>query len=126
MMTSTALNDLSNQIGKQLVRLRLSVNREFRIHDAIAEALDSLGIEFEREHRLTGASRIDFFLPNEAIGIEVKRQSAGVNVVPQIGRYLEQSSLHGLILVANRIHPKIPAQLRGKPISHLALWRYHL
>lgn len=125
-MTTVDINTLAAAIGRYLRMNRAAVMREDRIHDAIAAAFGELGIEAHPEYRLCAASRLDFFLPESGTAVEVKKKQVGLDVLHQIGRYFESEKVTGCILIGMRIHPKIPATFRGKPIAHVALWKYLL
>lgn len=125
-MTAVEINDLATGIGRYLRTNRSSVMREERIHDGIAAALAELGFDAEREHRLNDQSRLDFFLPDSGTAIEVKKTPVALPVLHQIGRYFESPRVTGCILIATRIHTKVPQSFAGKPIAHVSLWKYLL
>lgn len=125
-MTTFDINELAAGIGRYLRTNRSAVMREDSIHDAIAAAFAELGIEAVREFRLTAASRLDFFLPEFGTAVEVKKGAVALPVLHQIGRYFESPRVTGCILIAMRIHPKVPQAFAGKPIAHVPLWKYLL
>jgi hypothetical protein len=125
-MTAVDINSLATAIGRFLRMNRSSVMREERIHDGIAAALSEIGVDAEREYRLTTASRLDFFIPDLGTAIEVKKGPVALPVLHQIGRYFESPRVTGCILIAMRIHPKIPATFAGKPLAQVSLWKYLL
>jgi signal recognition particle subunit SEC65 len=109
-------------IGRELRKNRAAIMQEPRIHDGIAVALGDLGIECEREFRLDERSRLDFWLPEEGFAVEVKKGTAKLPCLRQVGRYLEHSRVKGCIIVAMRCQ-KLPDQFRGKPLAKIELWR---
>jgi hypothetical protein len=125
-MKTIDINALSEEIGRYLRLNRTAVMQESTIHDGIALALADLGIEFEREHRLDAHARLDFWLPEHRHCIEVKKNNVGVPVLTQLGRYFSHAKVEGCILIAMKIHPKVPTVFSGKPIAHLSLWKYLL
>jgi hypothetical protein len=127
-MNSTSFNlaSLSQAIGKQLRLHRAAVMREERIHDSIAQAFAELGIQVEREYRLTKSSRLDFFVPDSGTVVEVKKGNIGVDVLHQVGRYFESPEVTGCILIGMRFDARMPSKFAGKPIAAIALWKYLL
>lgn len=113
---------LAAMLARELRYRRSALSQETRIHDAIADALRSLGWVFEREHRLDKASRLDFLVSGD-IAIEVKKGTAGVAELRQVGRYLEHPKVAACIIIAMRIDHRIPDVFVGKPIAKLELWR---
>ena len=126
MKPAIELNELAAGIGRYLRMNRSVIMREDRIHDGIASALDDLGFEADREYRLSEQSRLDFFLPDTGTAIEVKKGAVALPVLHQVGRYFESPRVTGCILVAMRIHPKVPTSFAGKPIAQVPLWKYLL
>lgn len=124
-MSENLINAIAAKIGSNLRAHRSLLMQETRMHDAIAAALVSAGITFEREFELSKTERLDFFLPSEAIALEIKKRHASLADLPQIGRYLEHASVAGVIAIALRIDD-LPSNFRGKPVGQIALWRYLL
>jgi hypothetical protein len=125
-VTTLDINELAFGIGRYLRTNRSAIMREDRIHDGIAAALAELGCHAEREFRLNDQSRLDFFLPESGAAIEVKKGPVALPVVAQIGRYFGSPRVTGCVLIAMRIHPKVPREFAGKPVAHVPLWKYLL
>lgn len=122
-MTAVEFDSLIESLTRYLAHNRSSVMREERIHDGIATGLSELGVEFEREYRLTPKSRLDFFLPETGTAVEVKRGNAKYDSLRQVGRYLEHLKITGCLMIAMRIDRRIPPVFQKKPIAKLELWR---
>lgn len=125
-MTKDEVRELASRIGKHLRAHKSALMQETKIHDAIAAALTDAALVFEREHVLTPRDRLDFWLPDTSVAIEVKKEAAGLAGLHQLGRYLEHPNIAAVILIAMRISPEMPATFRGKPLVKLELWRHLL
>jgi DNA-binding sugar fermentation-stimulating protein len=92
---------------------------EITLQRGIANVLQGLNLEFQREVKLTPKDRIDFLVgDSQKIGIEVK-VSVGLAVVTrQLWRYADCPEVAELILVTTRWqHQQLPAEMKGKSIS---------
>ncbi len=94
-----------------------SISVEAELQFEIGIVLGKMGHKFLREYVLNARSRIDFYLPDHKIGIEVK-VAGGVNqVMRQIHRYNACDPIDGVILVTNRIrHTTISEELNHRPV----------
>jgi hypothetical protein len=92
---------------------------EIELHEAIAAALDEQMIKYSREFRLTPHERLDFFVSDDNIAIEVKIKGRSAEVLRQLTRYSEHSMIHGLVLVTTRRLQacQMPMELNGKPLA---------
>lgn len=117
--------NLAKAIGNNLRAHRSLLMHETRLHDVIAAALTDAGIFYDQEYRLSAADRADFYIPAQSIVIEIKKGNAGLSDLPQIGRYLKHDCVHSVLVIAMRI-TELPDQFQGKPVEHLALWKYLL
>lgn len=90
---------------------------EDTLQQGVALALGVWGVLYQREARLTDGARIDFWLPEEQIGIEVKVDGSPLAVSRQLLRYA-RTKPKGLILLTSRMrHRNIPATLAGVPVE---------
>lgn len=106
-----------------LGRFRLSVTTEADLQASIAQALVQCGVAFVREHPLSRGP-VDFFLPESRIAIEAKVEGSPASVTKQVVDYLADDQVAGLVLVtAKRNLGRLPAEVLGKPVAVLALWR---
>ncbi len=79
--------------------------------------LGRLKHKFLREHVLNARSRIDFYLPEHKIGIEVKVAGGANEVMRQIHRYNACDPIDGMILITSRTkHTSTPEELNCKPV----------
>jgi len=79
--------------------------------------LGKLKHKFLREHVLNARSRIDFYLPEHKIGIEVKVAGGANEVMRQIHRYNACDPIDGVILITSRTkHTATPEELNRKPV----------
>lgn len=125
-MTTPDTAELAKRIATHLRAHRSALMQESKIHDAIAAALTGAGLNFEREHSLSPKDRLDFWLPDFATALEVKKSSAGLADLEQIGRYLAHDAVAAVVIIALRIAPEIPSTFRGKPVVKIELWRHLL
>lgn len=120
------VGDLAARVSAHLRAHRSLLMRESGIHDAIAAALFDADLLFDRELRLSGRDRVDFFLRESRTAIEVKKGAAGLQVFRQVARYLSHQRVSACIVIAPRITPVLPSEAMGKPIARVELWRYML
>lgn len=113
-------------IGKNLRAHGALLMQELRMHDGIEAALVDAGLVFEREFKLGPRDRLDFWLPNEGLVVEVKKGLLNLGDLRQVGRYFEDGRVTGGVLIAMRFSNQIPATFSGKPLEQVALWRYLL
>lgn len=92
---------------------------ETELHACIECALVGEDIEFEREHRLDARNRIDFYIPDSRLGVEVKVEGQALAVARQLLRYASSPTIAGLVLLTTRRQHRgtIPHELGGKPIA---------
>lgn len=110
MITSAYLTGL-------LSTVRFSFSSEDELQRGIAEVLGRNAIAHQREHRLSSVDRIDFFLPDDGIGIEVKCDGSTADLVRQVNRYVQHDDVRALLVVASRIRlANMPEQINGKPV----------
>lgn len=94
---------------------------EYEIHNEIARALESAGIEYIHEYKLLPGRRIDFACGK--IGIEVKKsRPVAARLREQLKRYLEETELEGIIVVMQK-PCALPKTICNKPVYTIALNR---
>lgn len=103
-MTIEQIHDLFAQ------RLRSGALNEVQLQDAVGQVLSEAGIPASREHAFTRKDRIDFFIPDRRIGVEVKIAPGSGAIARQLERYAPHCP-GGLILVTTRV-ANIPPFLR--------------
>ncbi len=107
-----------DQIAAQLQEWSfVSIVVEGRLQYEVRHVLNALKYKYQQEHRLDARSRVDFYLPEQKIGIEVKTAGSPSKVMKQIQRYNECDQIKGMILITSRSrHTDIPEMLAGKPV----------
>lgn len=93
--------------------------REIDLQAGVELALAGLGTPYEREYRFDRRNRIDFWLPEPGIGIEIKIQGSVTDVLLQLSRYAAFPQVHGLVLLTTRrTHLQIRENtVEGKPLE---------
>lgn len=100
---------------------RFAFTNEDELQTAIAQVLSDRGVSFEREHRLSGADRIDFLIAG-GLGIEVKIDGATNALLRQVNRYVQHDAIKALVVVVSRTRlAGLPTELGGKPIVAVSL-----
>jgi hypothetical protein len=88
---------------------------EKQLQDGIEKVLQSCGIDYRREVRLTAQDRPDFMVGT--VAIEIKIKGPFIHVLRQLVRYAEHEQVTGLVLVTTKAsHLNMPAKLHGKPV----------
>ncbi|WP_196606551.1 hypothetical protein [Pectinatus frisingensis] len=101
-----------------------AVTEEIELQNIIAQILSDNSIPFAKEYRLGPRNRIDFFIPDIGIGIEVKKGKPHYRqVYQQLCRYCNFDNLTGIILVVERNLTGIPAEINNKPCVVIGLNR---
>ena len=111
---TAAARDWAAKIAARLGALRLPMSSERAMQDAIWAACAA---DCRREHRLSAADRIDFFLPVSAgpeigVGIEVKLKGSKRALVDQLVRYAAHDAIGALVLVSS-IVVALPTEISG-------------
>lgn len=107
-----------DRICEILASVRFNFATEQELQDGIAMALGTAGVIFIREHRLDAKSRIDFYIPDGKIGLEVKTKthSSPSGTLSQCLRYCHRSEIDCLVLATSRLRLHLPETLNGKPV----------
>ena len=103
---------------------RYQVGSEAGFQRGLDEVLTLHGIPFVREHNLGRAfGRIDFYLPQEGYGIELKVKGSPSQVLRQLHRYAQSPVISALILMTGRTRLAFaPTELNGKLLLTASLW----
>jgi len=72
------------------------------LHDLIVGVLAGGGVRFEREFVFNAASRVDFWLPDYRVAIEVKVDGGVNDVLAQCHRYGTEECVDGVLLITTR------------------------
>ncbi len=110
-----------NEIEAELRCHAFHVCNEAELQAGIAEVLEKAGVAFKREHRLNKSDIIDFYLPDQKAGIEVKVDGSMTDVARQLDRYALSDQIGILFLVTTKHkHTLVPKVLKGKKIIVIA------
>lgn len=97
--------------------LQPTFTSEVQLQTAVADHLTDQGLDVVREVELSGADRIDLYLPGCSIGIEVKIAGSRADVERQLRRYAASPAIEALILVTSRAHhARLPLNIDGVPL----------
>jgi hypothetical protein len=111
---------LSQAVIAALSAVRFRWTGEKDLQDGIESVLVGAGLEFRREHRLSGADVIDFLVGSTGVEVKIKGQAAAV--LAQLTRYAEHESVTELVLVTGRLQlTRMPGMLNGKPLRVIPL-----
>lgn len=113
-------------IEAQLLGHQLPFGGEIASQLIVGGLLEQLGLEVIREYPVSGArGRIDFYLPREQVGIELKVKGSPSEVVRQLQRYAAAPEVAALMLVTGRaaLGASLPSSLAGKPLRVVCTWR---
>lgn len=107
----------AQRIANAIATYRLPLTNEAALQDAVARVLDSLGVDFKREKRLSDKDRVDFFT-YDGLAIELKIDGGSNDVLRQLMRYADHGSVHALMLITTRSkHRNLPDRILGKPLT---------
>lgn len=103
---------------------RYLTGNEIDLQDGLARVFDLNEIPYLREYALGPEfGRVDFFLPDSRIGLELKVQGSPTAVLRQLYRYTLSPEIDSLIFVTARARLiPIDSILNGKPVFSAALW----
>lgn len=100
---------------------RCPLNNEKTAQVCIADMLASRGYNASREHRLSAADILDFFLPDIGLVIEVKLKGAQkVAVFKQLERYADHPEVKAIMLATN-LAMGLPSYINDKPTYYVSL-----
>lgn len=101
---------------------RFAYSSEKDLQEGVAQALLEAGLLFERERSLGKYGVVDFLAGRTAV--EIKTQGSPSEVARQLIRYCECPDVDALVLVTGRVRlGRLPAELAGKPVVVVALWK---
>lgn len=103
----------ASAIGAAVSSVRFRWTCEKDLQDGIELALGAAGIDFDREHDLGKAGRVDFMVGRSAL--EVKTQGSRWAVLRQLLRYAEHPDVDEVVLVTTSMKLDVPKRLAGKP-----------
>ena len=99
---------------------RFNFTCERDLQDGVAQLLEELEAVYEREHEFNPQDRIDFWFPEQGVGVEVKIQESLTDVTRQLHRYAASPEVKVLVLLTTKMsHRQMPEKMCGKPIHVL-------
>lgn len=100
---------------------RFSLSNEKELQKDIADVLMSLGVEFQREFRLSSEDIVDFMF-KEGFVAEIKIKASKRSIYRQCKRYCSHEAVTGLVLVTATALG-FPEEIDGKPCWIASLGR---
>jgi len=130
-MTVTLAPELVlRDVASKLASYRYMFANEVQLHEAMAEVLSQNGIAHQREKVLDSRSRVDFWLSDFAMVIEVKVDGSLGEAARQIGRYCTLDVVQGVLLASTKLWARQPLKTRptlsGKAFHMVHLQRQSL
>lgn len=106
---------------------RFHYSNEKELQEAVARALETAKIPFEREKALPeDFGTIDFLVAGR-IGVEIKIKGSPSAVTRQLLRYLKYEGISELVLVTGRAKlGNLPGEILGKKLTVVTLWETFL
>ena len=103
---------------------RYQVGSEAEFQHGLEEVMARHGIVFLRGYELGPEyGRIDFYLPFQKYGVELKVKGSPVEVLPQLHLHAQCPRISALILITGRDRLAFaPASLHGRPLLTASLW----
>jgi hypothetical protein len=103
---------------------RFACQDEADLQIGVARLLDSLGLQYLREHSLSARDRVDFFLPG-GIVLELKVATDGAALLRQVLRYAQHDGVAEIIAASTTHHAlALPDTVQGKPLHRVHLMRW--
>lgn len=81
---------------------KLSLQKEKVLQVELEEIFTQNKLYFKREYRLNQNNIIDFYFPNEKIGLEIKIKGDKAKILEQLERYSRFDEIEGIFLLTNR------------------------
>ena len=112
-----------DQVLALLRGYRYPINTEAALQVAVEKVLTDAGIRFVRELVLDPTNRLDFYLPDLRVALELKIKGSVAEVTRQLFRYTQDDRIDVVVLMTSRYtHCDVPNVMRGKPIEVITLW----
>lgn len=120
------MTDIFLPIVSALSAYRFLAHDERRLYEGLSRALTDAGFAFERERVLVypdrRIGRLDYFLPDTRLAIEIKVRGRHDAVLRQITRYAEHTEVAAVLLVTTMAKlAHAPESLAGKPVQCLRI-----
>lgn len=112
-----------DQVIKILRGYRYPISTEAALQLAVAKVLTDAGIRFERELVIDPTNRLDFYLPDFKLALELKIDGSAAEVTRQLFRYVQDDRVAFVVLMTSVYrHARVPHEMRGKGIDVITLW----
>lgn len=96
------MNPFINLIISIINKKKLSLEKEKILQFELEELFKQHNLVFKREYRLNNHNIIDFYFPNEKVGIEIKIKGERSKILEQLERYSRFDDICTLFLITNR------------------------
>lgn len=108
----------------QLPQHRWPIGVELDFQNAVATWLNRQDVRYQREYHLREADIIDFYFPDNRIGLELKVKGSPGAVMRQLQRYARSPEVAALILMTPHasLAASVASSLSGKPVHLVATW----
>lgn len=106
----------AEDVVRLLRRARLDLSSEKHLQEGIDSLLETTGVRFEREKRLSERDIPDFFVAGGiVIECKMRKKARKVDVYKQLHRYAEHDAVTALVLATN-MSIGLPPEIVGKPV----------
>ena len=112
-------------VAAKLASYRYMFASEVQLHEGLAAVLAKHGIAHEREKILDSRNRVDFWLIELAMVIEVKVDGSLGEAARQVGRYCALGAVQGVLLASTKPWARQPLKTRPT-LSGKAFHMVHL
>jgi hypothetical protein len=102
-------------------RVPFVLKDEKSVQAAIAVVLDSHGIDYKREVKLSDGNVVDFMLPG-GIAVEIKIKGQKREIFRQCRRYCEHAQVKAIVLMTATVMG-LPPEIEGKPAYYVSMGR---
>ena len=104
------------EIFKALVHINYNLGSEALVQGQVYKLLEEeIEEKILKEHKFSLKDRVDFFLPESGIAIEVKIKGNAQAILKQCRRYCEHKEVKSLILFTARF-TGFPGRINDKPV----------
>ncbi len=108
------------QIFAAMRGIRFPLKNEKELQAALSDRFTAVGLEHEREVRLSSSDIVDFMFGD--IAAECKTNGGKMEIFRQLERYAEHDRVSRLILISS-VPMGLPAVIKGKPAYFFNLSR---
>lgn len=105
---------------KKILSKKYSLHDEKILQEEIEDELIANDINYLREYRLSNRSIIDFYFPDEKIGMEIKIKGSVFKIFDQVKRYADFDSVDEIILVSSKF-VNLPKKINDKDAHFISL-----